>query len=308
MRLLRALVCTSLFIQAVSPAPAGDYPARWFLNAHNCYPAEGRGADRLARARRAGISAIEIDLAWSDARKRAVITHTAKLNGGEPLIDDYLLAPILPELRKMPVDRPGILVIFDFKDHEAGTVREVYDLLQRLRSLVTTCGKRGESPADSPMRWRPLTVLLSGDPQAIAAYEQMTPPGDAYLAMGNREPPENKFRENVEDYFPQPATAFYRVFNFNWAHVEKTRNNEAGPFTPAKRARLDALVTAAHRKGYWSRAWTLNATSQAWSPEDNFSSNDALLERWRAAAAAGLENIATDEYELAGAFSPAGGH
>lgn len=281
---------------------AADYPKQWFLNAHNCYPAEGRGADRLDRSRRAGISAIEIDLAWSEARKRAVITHTVKLTGNEPLIDDYFLRPMLPELRRMPAGKPGILLIFDFKDHQAGTVQEVYDLLHRLRSLVTACGRRGEPPESAPLGWQPLTVVLSGDPEAIAAYEKLTPDSEPYLAMGNREPPENKFRENVADYFPEPATAFYRVFNFNWGHIEGGRNDQAGEFTAAKRARLEELVRVGHAKGYWLRAWTLNAASLAWDAKDNFGTSEALLGRWRAAWAVGLENVATDEYEMAGEY------
>ncbi|HZS52641.1 MAG TPA: hypothetical protein VFA54_17360 [Bryobacterales bacterium] len=281
---------------------AADYPRQWFLNAHNCYPAGDHGADRLERARRSGLSVIEIDLAWSERRRRAVITHTTKLTGSEPTIEAYFWKPMLPELEKMPRGRPGILVIFDFKDHQPGTVKQVYQFLQRRRALITACGKRGDSPA-TPLDWRPLTVLLSGDQEAIAMFERLTPPTEPYLAMGNREPPnDNKFQENVANYFPEPATAFYRVFNFNWAHIEKSRNNQAGDFTPEERNRLIELVEAGRSKGYWLRAWTLNADSTAWSPEDNFGSREALLARWRAAWEAGLDNVATDEYELAGEF------
>jgi len=111
--------------------------------------------------------------------------------------------------------------------------------------------------------------------------------------MGNRQPASSAFRENIADYFSAPASPFYRVFNFEWKHVEGEANAKAGAFTPAERSRLRSLVEMAHRQGYWIRFWTLNT---------NFGSREALEERWRAARQAGADSLATDEYELAGEF------
>ena len=68
------------------------------------------------------------------------------------------------------------------------------------------------------------------------------------------------------------------------------------------RAAGSAIVKLAREKGYWTRAWMLNATTTMWGAGRNFGSREALLERWRAALTAGLDCIATDEYDLAGRF------
>ncbi len=285
MKLLFALLGASCLL-------AEDFPRQWFFNAHNCYPDRGRGADRLGRARRAGLSAIEIDLAWSQTRGRPVISHENKLTGSEPTPEEYFFAPMLPELRQMPMGRPGVLLFLDFKSDHPGLVQQTYELLLRHRDLLTTFSARG-------IEYRPLTVMLTGDNAAIAQFERLTPPGEPFLAMANREPPDRKFREDLSRYFPEPATPFYRVFNFEWKHIERDPNNQAGAFTSAERARLRALVEMAHAKGYWVRTWTLNATSQAWGTSQNFGSQEALLERWRAAQEAGAEMVATDEFEMA---------
>lgn len=254
----------------------------------------------MERARKAGLSAFELDLAWSEALGRTVISHETKLDGSEPTFEEYFFAPLLPELRRSPPGEPGILLLLDFKKDHPGPVKEVHELLNRHRDLLTTPGKRGDDPIQTPLRFQPLTVILTGDNAAIAQFEKLTPQGEPYLAMGNREPVERKFQESVAAYFPEPATAFYRVFNFEWKHIERDRNSEAGAFTVAERTRLDALVKTAHAKGYWVRTWTLNATSLAWGSNQNFGSRQALLERWRAALESGVDMIATDEYELAG--------
>ena len=292
---LRILVVCALACGAL--LRADGFPREWLLNAHNCYPDRGRGAGRLKRARKAGLSAIEIDLAWSETRGRSVISHETELTGKEPTLQEYFLAPLLPALRRMPSGQPGMLLFLDFKIDHPALVKEIYDLLGRHGELLTTFGRGG-----GPPEFGPLTVMLTGDNVAIARFESLTGPDEPYRAMGNREPPGGKFQEDVNNYFPLPATAFYRVFNFEWKHIERDPNFRAGAFTPAERARLQALVKLAHRKGYWVRAWTLNATSNAWGSEQNFGSKEALLERWRAALDCGVEMIATDEYETAGAF------
>ena len=149
----QALLCALALSTALglsTALAAADYPREWFLNAHNCYPEHGRGADRLERARRAGLRAIEIDLGWSEARNRTVITHDPKkLDGDEPTLEDYFLAPMLPELR---AGGAPVLLLLDFKNDHPGPVNEVHALLGRYRELLTTFGEE--------VSWKPLTVLL----------------------------------------------------------------------------------------------------------------------------------------------------
>ncbi len=287
----------SLILYSGLAAADDGFPAKWFLNAHNSYPEHGRGRDRLARARRAGLWAVELDLAWSEARGRAVISHDAKkVRGDEPTLDEYFFRPLARQLQRLPRGEPGLLLMLDFKSDHPGPVREVHATLAAHRHMLTT------SARDGAIRWGPLTVILSENAAAIALFEKLTPPGEPYLAMAIREPPDRKWKDDIRDYFPEPATPFHRLFNFDWRNVERDPNPNAGPWTAAESARLETIVNLAREKGYWTRAWTLNATTTMWGTGRNFGSRAALLQRWRAARAAGLDCIATDEYELAGRF------
>lgn len=262
---------------------AGEIPQAWRYNAHNCYPEKGQHWDRLDRARQAGLRAVEIDVTWSEQRGRGVISHHKELAGGEPTLEEYFFRPLLPELRRLPAGKPDWLLLIDFKSDDARLVAEVYRLLRRHRKLLTTAGE--------DLRYGPLTVLLTGDNAAIAAFARLHPPGERYLAIGNREPLGREYRENVAEYFPEAATGFYRVFNFEWKHVEQVYRREE-PLSGAERERLEALARAAHEKGYWLRTWTLNGS--------HFGGQEWVRERWETARLAGVEMIATDEYELVG--------
>ena len=293
-RLLSLAFCSGL--AAGSLAGDGGLPSKWFLNAHNSYPEKDRGTDRLERARRAGLWAVELDLVWSEERARTVVSHDKKLHGAEPTLEAYFFAPLAAELRQMPPGQPGLLLMLDLKTDHPGPVQELRQLLEQRRDLVTKAKRNGE------LEWAPLTVILSENAAAIAMFESLTPPGEPYLAMGVREPPERKFQADVASYFPRPATPFYRLFNFDWKHVENAKNPEAGALTTAERTRLRHIVRLARENGYWTRAWTLNATSQEWGVGNNFGSRRTLLERWRAARDAAVDCVATDEYRLAGEF------
>jgi hypothetical protein len=60
-------------------------------------------------------------------------------------------------------------------------------------------------------------------------------------------------------------------------------------------------VDRAHKLGYWIRFYTLDgftpAESKGWDQNYNFGARDAVLLRWKAALAAGVDLIATDQYE-----------
>ena len=91
--------------------------------------------------------------------------------------------------------------------------------------------------------------------------------------------------------------------NFSWAAVERGGQANAAEWTPADAARLRALVDRAHAMGLAIRFYTLNGHAPAdglgWSAGYNFGSLEAVRPRWRAAIAAGVDLLATDQYELA---------
>src|SRR5262245_11255660 len=73
---------------------------RSLLHAHNCYPEDGKWADRLERALGTRLSpiAIEQDLVWSPARRQPVVSHGPPLTGTEPTLDDYFFKRLTPIL------------------------------------------------------------------------------------------------------------------------------------------------------------------------------------------------------------------
>jgi hypothetical protein len=83
--------------------------------------------------------------------------------------------------------------------------------------------------------------------------------------------------------------------------VEEGGQNHAGNWTQADDARLRSLVDHAHKLGYWIRFYTLDGFTsvedQGWGQYYNFGSLEAAALRWKAAVAAGVNFIATDQYE-----------
>jgi len=65
-------------------------------------------------------------------------------------------------------------------------------------------------------------------------------------------------------------------------------------------------VDHAHRLGYWIRFYTLDgfapAKDQGWGTSYNFGSMAAVEKRWRASIDAGVNIIATDQFEALRAF------
>jgi glycerophosphoryl diester phosphodiesterase len=117
---------------------------------------------------------------------------------------------------------------------------------------------------------------------------------------------------------PWPATNYRRWTNFSWHVVEQGGQPRAGAWTASDAARLNAIVNRAHEQGLWVRFYTLNGhgagANRGWTDSYNFGSAAAVIERWQAAIAAGVDFVATDQYEdfarvlAAGPPAAVGGH
>ena len=85
--------------------------------------------------------------------------------------------------------------------------------------------------------------------------------------------------------------------------MEGASQPDAGAWTAEEDARLRALVRKSHEAGLWIRFYTLNGypagEGRGWSDGYNFGSLEAVSLRWRAARSAGVDFIATDQYEQA---------
>src|ERR1700761_5921638 len=71
------------------------------LDAHNCYPYEGRWAERIDRALKTGFPvAIEQDLAWFvdpvSGKGRVVLDHSAKTTATDPEVRQYFFERVRP--------------------------------------------------------------------------------------------------------------------------------------------------------------------------------------------------------------------
>src|SRR5580658_21385 len=75
------------------------------VDAHNCYPYDGKWNDRVQRALNSGFPvSIEQDLAWyvdpATGAGRVVVSHTSKPSGQEPTLRQYFFEQVRPVVEK----------------------------------------------------------------------------------------------------------------------------------------------------------------------------------------------------------------
>jgi len=89
--------------------------------------------------------------------------------------------------------------------------------------------------------------------------------------------------------------------------VEQGGQQHAASWTGTDERRLRSLVRHAHDLGLWIRFYTLDGATQkeesrnGWFRSYNFGSPAAAEQRWRAAQQAGVDYLASDQYEQLGA-------
>ena len=287
-------VALAVVAASAIPARATYEPgARVLLDAHNCYPYDGRWADRIDRALSTGTPlAIEQDLVWFQGR--SLVAHENP-TGHEPSMREYFFERIRPivekALRDPNRDRwPLITLNLDFKSEEPEHLAAVWALLSEYQTWLTTAARVEEINDVQPLHVGPVLVLTGESDAQRRAFHDAVAVGRPLLAFGAVHP--NGRRTN-----------YHRWSNNAWRVVEPAGQNHAGQWTPEAEARLRSLVRAAHDAGLWIRFYTLNGhdpndASGGWSPGYNFGSLDAARERWRAAIRAGVDFVAVDQYEL----------
>lgn len=323
---LCALALSVLTLRAEPPAPLRGP----IVDAHNCYPEDGKWADRLSRAlgtaqRPIGI---EQDLVWKPDGQgggTSVVAHSSTLVGDEPTLDEHFFKVVTPMLDAALAAGqtsawPLIVLHFDFKTNEPEHHRHVLSMLQRYERWLTTT-TRGADDRVRPFELGPLLVLTEAGANQERDFYQSLPVGAPMLIFGtvpnvrltdSRAPDaqaDAAIAASPSTLMPTGATNYRRWANFSWAVVEQGGQGSAGEWDAADMTRLRALVARAHDLGLWLRFYTLDgfvpADGQGWSAGYNFGSPAAVRERWRASASAGVDLIATDQYEgLAAELSP----
>ncbi len=304
MTLLRLCLLVGLMVlpMVARGQRAGFLPGqRVLLDAHNCYPYEGQWADRVDRALATGLPvAIENDLIWdtttTPGHPRIVVRHGGAARGNEPTLRDYFFEKVRPRvdkaLRSGDSNQWPILTlnINDLRADAPEFFAALWDLMGSYETWLCTAPRTAEITQIAPLEVRPVLVLTSdGRRQRKAFYEDV--PLGGRLRMFAAGKPDRK------------ADNFRRWVNYSWDAVEPEGQTKAGGWTPADAARLKALVDNAHRQGDWIRFYTLNGhgpldiVTKGWTPSYNFGSLAAVAIRWKAAQAAGVDFIASDEYE-----------
>ncbi len=293
------------------------------LDAHNCYPYDGRWNDRVQRALRSGFPvSIEQDLAWyldpTTGKGRVVVSHTPNPTGKEPTLQDYFFEQVRPVIDKAIAQNkqnewPLIVLHFDFKDNQPAILNAVWQLLGEYQPWLSTAVKTADPHLLSPIERKPILAITEGsDDQQRVFYDQV-PVGAKLRIFGSAHdpmPPKDMSLQqrmhwavvtSPEGQLHERPTNYRRWVNSSWYPVEEGGQNHAGDWTQADDTRLRALVDHAHNLGYWIRFYTLDgftpASDQGWGQYYNFGSIDAAALRWKAAIAAGVNFIATDQYE-----------
>ena len=292
------------------------------LDAHNCYPYKGEFNDRIDRALRTGFPVgIEQDLSWAidpaTGKGRPVVTHTAKTTGSEPALRDYFFERVRPIVEKALADNdrahwPLIVVHFDFKSVQPELLHAVWDLLGEYQGWITTAAQTADPHQLAAFEPKPLLVLTEDADAQEAVFFTQVPVGSKLRLFGSAhtgeiaaKPKEEHDRLLAtlppEQLLPAPPTNYRRWWNNSWYAVEQGGQHQAGDWTPQDDRRLRALVDYAHKLGYWIRFYTLDGfvegEDKGWGESYNFGSHPAVMARWKAAVAAGVNLIASDQYE-----------
>ena len=293
--------------------------SRVWMHAHNCYPEQGAWQDRLTRALATGLPwvAIEQDLVWvpdaSGAGGRILVAHDTPARGDEPTLETHFFQRVRPLLERLLAegDRkrwPLMALSLDFKTNEPEHHRAVWDLLGRYERFLTTAVKESGSGRASPLHVGPLLVLTESGPGQEDAFFTRLEDGATLRLFGTVPPPEldedaRKRRHEIDPgvLIASGATSYRRWVNFPWNAVEAGGPAESGSWSDRNEARLRTLVARAHSLGLWIRFYTLNGhrpeEGLGWSDSYNFGSPSAVRLRWRAAMRAGVDFVATDQYE-----------
>jgi hypothetical protein len=314
---LASLLC------AQSPAPLDflnhNQPV---LDAHNCYPYEGQWSDRIDRALKSGFPiGIEQDIAWAadpvTGKGRPVVTHTPKTTGSEPTLRDHFFEHVRPIVEKALAqdDRahwPIIVLHFDFKSLDPTLLRAVWDLLGEYQDWITTAPQTSDPHQLAPFDAKPLLVLTEDADIQEQVFFREIPKGVRLRVFGSAQTAKinatsREERQHLAATLPPDQlltgkpTNYRRWWNNAWDEVEEGGQTKAGDWTPASAARLRALVDHAHRLGYWIRFYTLDgfaaADNKGWGAGYNFGTRERAEARWKAALDAGVNLIATDQYE-----------
>jgi hypothetical protein len=316
---LLLVLCGSLYLHAQGTARSQSAPgSRSVMDAHNCYPYYEWWSDRIDRALSAGTPlAIEQDLYWytdpKTGQSQSLVAHGVPVSGHEPTMDHYFFDRVRPIVEQALRDGnhgnwPLITLNLDFKTEEPRHLEAVWALLEKYQTWLTTAPKTADPSKLQPLTIRPILVLTGESDAQQAVFYDKVPVGDRLLVFGAAHTHDEDPMAAPQVLEPQPASNYRRWWNNPWGVVEKGGQQHAGDWTAADDERLRSLVHHAHENGLWIRFYTLDGATEkeescnGWFKSYNFGSLAEAKLRWRAAQRAGVDYIASDQYEQLGAL------
>jgi len=317
---LLLLACCSVVSSSQAAPDKQSLPgSRSVMDAHNCYPYYEWWYDRIDRALSAGTPvAIEQDLYWytdpKTGKSWSVVAHGDPISGHEPTMEHYFFDRVRPIVERAIKegnhgDWPLITLNLDFKTEEPAHLHAVWALLTKYQDWLTTAPKTADPAKVQTLTVRPILVLTGESDVQQSVFYDVVPDGGQLLVFGA------VHTNNLTDSMaapdvlePEPANNYRRWWNNSWSVIEKGGQAHSGVWTRAAEDRLRLLVRHAHSHNLWIRFYTLDGATDkeescnGWFRSYNFGSLVAAKERWRAARSAGVDYIASDQYELLAAF------
>jgi hypothetical protein len=292
--------------------------SRTVMDAHNCYPYYEWWYDRIDRALSAGTPlAIEQDLYWyTDAKTGkswSIVAHGAPLSGHEPTMEHYFFDRVRSIVERALKegnhgDWPLITLNLDFKTEEPEHLQAVWALLTKYRDWLTIALKTSDPNTVQPLTVRPILVLTGeSDAQQKVFFDDVSV-GNHLLVFGAVHTNTKNPMASPEILEPAAATDYRRWWNNSWSVVEAGGQQHAADWALVDDERLRHLVQHAHSQGLWIRFYTLDGATNkeescnGWFRSYNFGSHTAARVRWSAAQKAGVDYIASDQYEQLGEF------
>jgi len=185
-------------------------------------------------------------------------------------------------------------------------------LLGEYEAWLTTAPKTADPSILAPFDIHPLLVLTEENDAQEKVFFTILPVGAKLRLFGSAHTQKQPARSREEllhlaataapeELLTEKPTNYWRWWNNSWAEVEEGGQRRAGEWTDADTARRQALVDHAHGRGFWIRFYTLDGFTETenrgWDQGYNFGSRAAAALRWKAAIAAGVNLIATDQFE-----------
>lgn len=309
----------ALFLILISPLRAGEATAtptpgtRVVMDAHNCYPYDGLWADRIERALKTGTPlAIEQDLLWytdkNTGRSWSIVSHGKPAHGAEPTLRNYFFERIRPMMEQALRDGdngswPLITLNLDFKSDEPAHHAAVWQLIQEYDRWICSAERVADVNKVMPLTLKPLLILTGAADSQEKDFHGDIPVGEKLLVFGAVHARDKNPMAPPEVLVNGSATNYRRWWNNSWEVVEMGGPRKARAWTAREESRLRQLVDFSHARGLWIRFYTLDGLPQrdlkkgGWDKDYNFGSRDAALLRWTAAIDAGVDFLATDQYE-----------